>query len=503
MAVRLGDVSLRAGRARTGTLAGRRTLGRARRGAAAGRGAPRAALGFDLGQGDSGSSPRRAGREAQAALRGTAALVSLRAAAADEDVVAAATVAKAAQAGAADRTYAALGAMKRPACCARAALAAAQHEDGVLGAPAAALAHDLALLQRLDASLAPETLVDWATSLTDARDGVDTGAWADALLASLAAGAGSQSLNGEDDGFDALVTEVVDAELVRQADADDRDTVIEQAPSAAEVSAWARWLRALPDWGCDAGVAALRAYKRRYGAAPVAGARVLEWRDGALKAATLWDTPDPALGATAEAVAALEENALRHARGLPAQHALLVGPRACGKSVAAARALAAAQGASGLRIVVLRRAEIKTADTLAAELAKHPRARFAVLADDLALLPMELAHAALERFLDEAPKNAVLVATSLSPDCLRATATADERAAAGVGLGGRIGLRLEVTGSDTRVSYLDAVAELVPGSDGDKEAKARAAAAADARGSYSLRAAAQFACDEKALQGKE
>lgn len=112
--------------------------------------------------------------------------------------------------------------------------------------------------------------------------------------------------------------------------------------------------------------------------------------------------------------AQLEANTRQFVAGLPANHALLWGARGTGKS-SLVRALLAAYGEAGLRLIEIERDDLADLPQVVAQLAGLPQ-RFVLFCDDLSFDAGEgdfrVLKSVLDGSLEQAPDNVLLYATS-------------------------------------------------------------------------------------------
>lgn len=222
-----------------------------------------------------------------------------------------------------------------------------------------------------------------------------------------------------------------------------------------------------------------------------------------------------------EQKAALDRNTRQFVRGLPANNALLVGSRGCGKS-SLIKALLPRHAKRGLRLVEVDKADLIDLPHIVEPLAGRPQ-RFVLFADDLSFEADEPAYKPLKAALDGSvaglPDNVLIYATSnrrhLIPeyfgenaatrhlgDEVRPADSTEEK----LSLSDRFGLQLTFYPFD-QDAYLDIVAAWVEALGGRATHDLRPAALqwAIQRGGRSGRIARQFAVDwvgRQRLQGK-
>jgi hypothetical protein len=148
---------------------------------------------------------------------------------------------------------------------------------------------------------------------------------------------------------------------------------------------------------------------------PAAGAAAYRFRRGGLEpVAALAHFPADALLGVERSVARLRRNLAAFAAGEPALDALLYGERGTGKS-SAVRGLAAELADAGLRLVEVRRDDLRELPGVFASLRGRPQ-RFAVFCDDLSFAERDDSwkelKAALDGGVEARPANALIVATS-------------------------------------------------------------------------------------------
>ena len=122
-------------------------------------------------------------------------------------------------------------------------------------------------------------------------------------------------------------------------------------PTQEELAQWKAAIAGHERWGAAAPL--VFEYFRRHGFGVTSRNAALRWTKGALEDAPegAEGAPRVALAAHARQRAALDANTLRHAAGLPAQHAVVCGPPGSGKSWLLWEGTLAAAKARGVRVV--------------------------------------------------------------------------------------------------------------------------------------------------------
>ncbi|GBF92461.1 hypothetical protein Rsub_04565 [Raphidocelis subcapitata] len=160
---------------------------------------------------------------------------------------------------------------------------------------------------------------------------------------------------------------------------------ISAPPTREELAAWKAAIAGHERWGAAAPL--VLEYYRRHGFGITSRNSTLRWSKGAFEEASEGAEGAPAvvLSAYKQQRAELDANTLRHAAGLPAQHAIVCGPSGSGKSWMLWEGTLAAAKQQGIRLVEVTSSEFGAILDIARGCARYPRVRFILVADHLEL----------------------------------------------------------------------------------------------------------------------